>query len=220
MHVALVLNGTIQKGFFEEFQRQGFVDYWIAVDGGIRHFSKDFAPDLFMGDMDSCGAIGQEILFGKENKKSSDDSLKEKTIIYSCEKDETDSELAVQKAIAIGANKITILGWNGGRMDHLYGNITLLHYGLKHQVSMVLEDKNNRVFMTKESVLVKKDGFTYLSLFSVDEEVKGLTLRNVKYEVTDFTLFKEMVRGISNEVTGEEAEISFEKGKLLVMQSN
>ena len=219
MHIALVLNGTIQEGFFEEFQRQGFVDYWIAVDGGIRHFSKDFTPDLFMGDMDSSGAIGQE-LFGEENKKSSDDLSKERTITYSCEKDETDSELAVQKAIALGADKITILGWNGGRMDHLYGNITLLHYGLKHRIPMVLEDKNNRVFMTEQGVLVKKDRFMYLSLFSVDKEVKGLTLRNVKYEVTDFTLLKEMVRGISNEVTKEVAEISFEKGKLLVMQSN
>ena len=71
----------------------------------------------------------------------------------------------------------------------------------------------------KEPVQVLKNGFSYLSLFSYSEEVTGLTLRGVKYEVTDFTLKKGMVRGISNEITKDEACITMKNGELLVMQS-
>lgn len=220
MHIALVLNGTIEEGFLSEFQKRESIDYWIAVDGGIRYFTKNLSPDLFMGDMDSCGVIRKDILTGQEEVwKESFHLSEDKIIKFPCEKDETDSELAVKKAISLGADKITILGWNGSRMDHVYGNITLLYYGLKHQIPIVLEDKNNRVFMVKEEVLIFKDRFPYLSLFSCSEEVKGLTLRGVKYEVTNFTLKKEMVRGVSNEITEEKACISFENGQLLVIQS-
>ena len=220
MHIALVLNGTIEEGFLSEFQKRESIDYWIAVDGGIRYYTKNFSPDLFMGDMDSCGVIRKDILTGQEETWKERFHLSEDKIIkFPCEKDETDSELAVKKAISLGADKITILGWNGSRMDHVYGNITLLCYGLKHQIPIVLEDKNNRVFMVEEEVLIFKDNFPYLSLFSYSEEVKKLTLRGFKYEVTDFTLKREMVRGVSNEIKEEKACISFENGQLLVIQS-
>lgn len=221
MHVALVLNGEVEKNFFIEYQERKQVDVWIAVDGGIRHFTKGRLPDLFVGDMDSCNLVSdclsveEKEVFFKENYGLT----KEKIMKFPCEKDETDSELALQKAISMGAKKITIFGWNGSRMDHVYGNISLLSYGIKHQIPIFLEEKRNRVFLLKEPMKIIKNGFTYLSLFSYSEEVTGLTLNGVKYGVTDFTLKKGMVRGISNEILEEEAYVSMESGMLLVMQS-
>lgn len=221
MHIALVLNGKVEKGFLLEYQKQHPIDFWIAVDGGIRHFTKELFPDLFLGDMDSCNVVSdgfsseEKAVFLQENYGLSQEKIKK----FPCEKDETDSELALQEAISMGAKKITIFGWNGSRTDHVYGNISLLTYGIKHQIPIVLEDKNNRVFLVKEPVQVLKNGFSYLSLFSYSEEVTGLTLRGVKYEVTDFILRKGMVRGISNEITKDEACITMKNGELLVMQS-
>lgn len=220
MHAAIVLNGDMDKAFLSEFKKRGQVDYFIAVDGGIRYFSKEILPDLFVGDMDSAASyIGKEKEQLEEYFEETLNLSKENILRFPCEKDETDSELALKKAIYMGAEEITVMAFRGKRMDHVYGNLSLLSYGLKHKVSIILEDEYNRVRMAKEPVKISKDGYSYLSLFSFSEEVRGLTLRGVKYELTDFTLKKGMVLGISNEIKGETAELCLKEGELLVIQS-
>ena len=50
---------------------------------------------------------------------------------FSTEKDYTDTELALRRAIDDGADIITIFGATGGRLDHLLANIRILYYAYK-----------------------------------------------------------------------------------------
>lgn len=45
----------------------------------------------------------------------------DKKIIVPCEKDDTDTGLAIQKAIETGADEILMIGGTGTRLDKCYG---------------------------------------------------------------------------------------------------
>ena len=52
----------------------------------------------------------------------------DKKIIVPCEKDDTDTGLAIQKAIETGADEILMIGGTGTRLDHVMGNFGQLFY--------------------------------------------------------------------------------------------
>lgn len=49
--------------------------------------------------------------------------------------------------------------------------------------------------------------------------MEGITLRGFKYPLTDYTLSNDDGIAVSNELAGEEAEVSFRKGRLLMIFS-
>ena len=51
--------------------------------------------------------------------------------VYPSEKNYTDGELALMRAIAAGADEIEFYGGGGGREDHFLGNLHLLYAALK-----------------------------------------------------------------------------------------
>ena len=56
-----------------------------------------------------------------------------------------------------------------------------------------------------------------LSLFSMVEESKGVTIRGMKYELEHASVRNDFPIGISNEFIGQEAEILVEDGTLVCM---
>ena len=69
-------------------------------------------------------------------------------------------------------------------------------------------------------VLQKKDQYgKYVSLLPYSDQVRGVTLTGFKYPLTDYTMGGFNSLGISNEITEEEAVISFMDGQLLVIES-
>ena len=57
----------------------------------------------------------------------------------------------------------------------------------------------------------------WLSVFVSGEEARGVTLRGLKYEITDHTLTCGMPLGVSNEFLGKEARIAVADGALFVL---
>jgi len=89
----------------------------VAVDGGIKFFYRNrITPDILIGDMDSMPQLPRRYLERIE------------IIKYPSIKNKTDSQLALEMALARGAREILICGAVGGReIDHVMGNIMLLH---------------------------------------------------------------------------------------------
>ncbi|MFW5979554.1 MAG: thiamine diphosphokinase, partial [Halanaerobium sp.] len=84
----LVLNGEFDfgKGDLQQFIERKEIDFIIAVDGGANKLkSLGLMPDLIIGDLDS--------ITNKNKKYYSQQNVK--TIKYPVEKDQTDSEIAV-----------------------------------------------------------------------------------------------------------------------------
>lgn len=182
-------------------------DEIVCADGGIRASEAlDLHPDKYIGDYDSA------------EQPDVPDLIK-----LPCRKNMTDSEAAIDLAIKDGCTDITILGGLGGRFDHTMGNIGMLAAYTGKIPHIEILDGWNRVFIADPgTVRVSRHGFKYISIIAYGSEVTGITLRQVKYLLDDYTLSNETTRGVSNEIEDdcEEAVITHRTGRLLIIQSN
>jgi thiamine pyrophosphokinase len=81
----------------------------VAADSGLDAAEKcGIEPDCIIGDMDSV-----EI-------SRLDAYPPERVIRYDCDKDYTDTELALEKVFEKGCDEVWIIGGGGGRYDHLF----------------------------------------------------------------------------------------------------
>lgn len=182
----------------------------IAADKGAETLYKyGVKPTLIVGDFDS---IDENIL---NYYKESNVDLN----VFPEEKDFTDSQAAVIKAIDMGADKIALLGCTGSRLDHVLGNINLLYSSLNFNVQCYIRDEFNYIKMVNKSTYIKKDKFKYFSLISFKEDVVNLTIHGAKYPLNNYHLKVGDVLGISNEIKENEAYIDFSSGILLIIQS-
>ena len=141
-------------------------------------------------------------------------------IRFDSHKDETDTELALYKAIEMGADEINIYGATGSRTDHFIGNLSLLMRGMMQKANVHILDENNDISLLapgtytlkKEDVLDRN-----ISLIPYTDKASEITLKGFEYSVRDITLYKYITRGISNKVTDDEAVITFTKGYLYLM---
>ncbi len=185
----------------------------IAADSGMEVFYElGIAPHVIVGDFDS---VNPEIaaFFGQD----------EKICFHELNpvKDDTDTEAAIRLAISMGAQEIALFGAIGTRMDHVLGNIELLGIGLKAGVPIVILDDANRIRMIDRSVrLAKKDQYgDYVSFVPYTKDGVVITLRGFKYPLDHYFLTGGTSLCISNEITADVAEVIFEQGILLMMET-
>lgn len=213
MRFLIVSGGEATDEFVENVIKKGGFDVVLAADSGMDFlYRTKILPDIIVGDFDS---VDPKVLeFFREQEQID-------ICVLNPVKDDTDTEFAIREAIRRGATEITIIGGTGTRLDHVLGNISLLGIGLEEGVRMELLDAHNRIRMTDHSVVLKKKEQygKYLSLVPYSGEVTGVTLKGLKYIVTDFTMGGFNSRGISNEIVDDEASIEFTSGRLLVIES-
>ena len=127
---------------------------------------------------------------------------------------------AVREALRRGCGDITILGAMGGRFDHTFANVQVLAF-------INSKGARGRILSCGEEIMLagageysvaRREGYS-LSLFAYTPQVRGLTLRGVKYSLENGEISANFPIGISNEITAERAEISFTEGLLLIVQS-
>ena len=188
-------------------------DKIICADGGLSVCHKlNLSPDYFIGDWDSVGK--------NEKPEVNRISGMENVITLPAEKDMTDSEAAVDFAVRNGFDRITLLGGLGGRFDHTMGNIGILAKYCVKGVHIALLDGCNYVFMVSPGCIrVPASEYKYLGVISHSEKTSGLTLRGVKYPLSDYILTNRTTLGVSNEITEKYADISFTSGMLLIVLS-
>ncbi len=202
--VAVIGGGRLSKQFLSEIIK---CDYVIGVDRGAYWLiTNGVTPNIAIGDFDSVSSKEFE-----EIKKRTKMTKK-----YPSEKDATDLELAVDYAILLKPQYITIYGSIGTRLDHTIGNIQLLER--LHDVG-VIRDRKNEVRIISGHTTVRKDVcYQYVSLLSVTETVE-VTLSGFFYDVTRAIIRRGQTLGISNEIRGDEATIEIHQGKALVIRS-
>lgn len=183
-------------------------DVKIAIDKGAEVFVDYKAnADYLVGDFDSIG----------ENYKEAIKNFKK--IVYPSEKDYTDSDIAINLVKNIGATQVIMLGMIGGRLDHTIGNIGLLNTCLKNNIDAYIIDEFSKVSLKEKPFTLSGERGEIISFYAFTELVKGLTIKNAKYELEDYDLdcFESLCN--SNEFLDEDIEVFFENGKLLVIYS-
>lgn len=209
MRVVLVCNGSISdydaiKKYFDES------DYIISVDGGAGHLRKmGIVPHILIGDFDSANS--------EDIKHFMDQGVE--AYKFPAEKDMTDSELAIEKALEIGADKILFIGALGSRFDHSIANILLLKKILTFGIQACIINENNEIYMFNNTFsLAKKVGYK-LSLIPISEKVTGVSTIGLRYKLNDANMEMGTSWGVSNEFQEEKITVTIKEGILLVCVS-
>ncbi len=179
-------------------------DFLVAVDGGANKLVRTgFVPDVIIGDMDSI------------NRAALRKFRHCRFIRFPREKDKLDLELALGHCVEKGFRDIVVLGAMGTRADMSLTNVFLLSQLQKNIRAKIVHD-NQEIFLiaSKKSSVVGVPG-ERVSLFPINGEVKGLTLRGLKYGLRNYNLRFGIGRGLSNEFKSKKAEISFKSGTLM-----
>lgn len=179
-------------------------DFVICADGGFNHNCLlGRMCDLVVGDFDSLGTTPDF-----ENK-----------VVLPCEKDFTDMKTAVDEGFNRGYKSFVIFGALGGeRFDHSVANIALLSYICsKNARGKLIHGKKTFLAFADGEVRINGDKGSYVSVFSLCDESKGVSIENLKYTAKGITLRLDTPMGVSNEFIGKEGKISVEKGRLLVI---
>lgn len=214
MQALIVTGGSIEDTFALKFLKENPCDLTIAADSGMEFFYRNgLVPDEIVGDFDSVKSGVLE--FFKENNPNI------KIRKFQPEKDETDTELAIRTAIDADCKKIWLLGATGTRIDHVLGNIHLLGMAMERDCECIMLDSCNRIRMLNQGMTIRREEQygDYISLFPFTPTVKGLTLRGFKYPLEKYELQCYHSLGVSNEISEEKAEVSFEEGILLMVES-
>ena len=178
-------------------------DLLVAADGGVR-YCREFglAPDHIIGDFDSLGFVPE------------DDNVTVLPVI----KDDTDTLSCLEYGLEKGFRTFLIYGGTGGRIDHTVANLQHLAYlSEKGARGYLLSEKNIITLIKNEEVSFRKDAKGFLSVFSFGDRALGVTIRGMKYQVEGATLTNTYPLGVSNEFTGNRAEVSVSEGKLLLV---
>ena len=187
-------------------------DCVIAADKGLEFLDQaGICPDYIVGDFDS----------GKRQLVEKYRALGVTVREYNPVKDATDTEIAMKLAIEMGSTDITVLGAIGTRMDHVLGSIRNLSIAMKHGINACILDSHNRIRMMNRSfVIYQQEQYgKYVSLFAHKGPVTGLTLKGFFYPLTNYTMMADDAIGVSNEIVADKAEVDFEEGCLLVVES-
>ena len=151
------------------------------------------------------------------------DTLKNTEILrLKPEKDDSDTQSAACFAMDRGAESIFILGATGKRIDHLLANFGLLVLGAEKGAEIILVDPWNYMKLIRSGTILKKsEQFgKYVSFFSLDGDVPGLTLKGFKYPLNrHYLTASDSGLTVSNEIVEEEASIEFDKGILLMLMT-
>lgn len=214
MSTAVIISGgNLNPDFALAFLKKHTREILIGADKGICFLKdKGIMPTHIVGDFDSASA--RDLVWFKQFPEISIRTFRP-------EKDFTDTQIALELAISLGARKIYILGGTGTRLDHVTANIKLLSLALNQGAECILLDDYNRIRLTDKPVTIKKEEQygKYVSLFSFGGPVLGLTLKGFYYSLTKYDMLCGDAIGVSNEIIAENGEISFVEGKLLVMES-
>jgi len=191
----------------------------IAADGGARlagHLG--LAIDHWVGDGDSLDPAALAEL------RAAGVAIE----LVAADKDESDTELAIRRALALGATDLTILGALGGpRLDHALANIGLLAHPSLDGVPARILDPIARVTLIRAP---RRDGSPVelrlegrpgdlVSLLALGDDVDGVTTQGLQYPLRNERLRAGPARGLSNVRLGPVATVVATSGRLLVVES-
>lgn len=189
-------------------------DIRIGSDRGALYLiQQGYIPDYALGDFDSVTADQLELI--KEKAKSFE-------MVDAIDKDDTDSMLALKKAISLNPDTITLIGALGSRYDHSINNIQLLIQTVEANIPCFIEDERNRISIVnpKRKVRLNKSRFENVSLIPLSSVVKGITISGFKYSLQDATFTQGEAYGISNVLLDEVGTVEVKEGHLLIIESN
>jgi thiamine pyrophosphokinase len=181
--------------------------YVVAADAGAATaLAFGFTPHLLIGDFDSLDAPLLDRLRTQHVRVEG----------YPRDKDATDGQLGVERALEFEPDELYLLGFLGGpRLDHALGNILLL---TRIAIPAVLLDELNecRLLRGPAARVWSPEPSETISLLPVSQQASGVATEGLRWRLGGETLRLGDTRGISNEPDASSVRVSVESGMLLL----
>jgi thiamine pyrophosphokinase len=208
MKSIIIANGSFsdKTSFLKECNT---ADYIICADGGAKYaYNFGCTPDYVIGDFDS---LEPEIL---------DFYIKQdiEVVKYPKEKDYTDTELCIKRAIEIGSTEICILAGVGDRIDHTLGNIGLLHSIKESGIDGYIASDDCYIYICRGELLINGNIGDIVSVIPFKGDALGVSLSGFKYPLESVNINFGSPLGISNEIIEETCKINVMNGEVLVIR--
>jgi thiamine pyrophosphokinase len=205
----LILSGGTPPGICLLNTHLKTAGLFIGVDGAADLLCRyDIVPDVLIGDFDTADAASVSALGQRGAKVTRLES----------EKNDTDTEAAVEYALKAGADDIVILGALGGRVDHMMSNIMMLVRAEMSGVACRIIDEQCEMFVSNKSFMLSGHCGQVISILPLTGEV-CVNAHGLKYPLDDLVLRWGSSRGISNVMQGIAASISITGGYALIVKN-
>jgi thiamine pyrophosphokinase len=190
----------------DDLDRSGLV---IAADSGLDHaLALGFVADVVVGDLDS---VTDE---GLAHARAAGAEVEP----HPAEKDETDLELALRRAVALGVRRVTVIGGGGGRHDHLLANALVLGHDDYAALAIEARVGTARLTVIRTRAELRGAPGSFLSLLPLGRPARGIRTEGLRYPLRDEELAPGTTRGVSNEFVETSAVVSLRDGVLLAVQ--
>jgi thiamine pyrophosphokinase len=184
--------------------KQTFV---VAADNGATTaLAFGLRPDVIIGDLDS---LEPSTLARLEQTGVPIET-------YPRDKDATDGELALERALKERPSELFLLGFLGGpRLDQELANVLLV---TRIEVPTVLLDERNECVLLRPGVghTWRPEAGEVISLIPISADVTGVRTSGLKWKLDGESLTLGETRGVSNEPVADEARVTIESGRLLL----
>ena len=208
--ILVIANGELEPGMGPRLSSLAF-DQVIAVDGGADHCRRlGLVPDLVIGDLDSLApeTLAHFAQAGIPCER------------HPAQKDETDLELALRKAMRQGAGHIVLACALGGRLDMILANVLLLAQPEYRGARIELWEPRRTSWLLRPpgGEIPGMPGAT-LSLIPLQGDAEGVATEGLAYPLRGETLRFGHGRGLSNVFREAPARVRLGAGMLLVVHT-
>lgn len=185
-------------------QRLPPFDLVIAADSGLHTARRlGLATDLLVGDLDSVDHALLDGLAVEQHPRA---------------KDQTDIELALDRAREHGAHRVVVVSGGGGRLDHALANVLVLASSKYAGMAIEAHVGAARLAVVRDHHEMADDAGVTVSLFAVGGPAHGVTTDGLRYVLRDATLEPLSGRGVSNEFEGGPAAVTVGEGVVLAVR--
>lgn len=209
----IVSGGLLEEAFVLGILKSEETEFIVAADHGLSFlYGHQILPDYIVGDFDSTP---EEIVSYYRNE------TKIPIRKFNPVKDASDTEIALRLCLELGRKQVVILGATGNRADHLWANVQALKIALDAGVDARILDSYNRIRLLDCGItLHREEAFgPYFSVFPLSGMVADFNIIGAKYPLRHHLLTPHDSLCVSNEFAGDEVEISFPLGEVILMET-
>jgi len=180
----------------------------IAADKGLEHaISLGLEVTVAVGDFDSASP---DVVARAEAGATTVER-------HPAEKDATDLELALDRALSMSPERIVVLSGDGGRLDHLFATLLLLGSSRYESVEIDAFIGAARVYVVRGERVIEGRPGELVSLFALHGPAEDVRTEGLTYSLDGETLEPGSTRGVSNVLVGERARVSTGSGVLVAV---
>ncbi len=185
------------------------VDFCVAADGGADNARQvGIAIDAVVGDMDSISHTELAIL------ENSDVEIARHPAV----KDRTDLELAFDRALEVQPDRLLVIGFGGGRVDHELASMALLASPAFGDVLVDGLVGSARLAVVRRPRTIEGVVGETISLIPMLGPVGGVTTEGLEFPLEGSQLDAATSRGVSNRFVAPTATVSVSTGVVLAVQ--